>query len=56
MLKGKKVLIIDDNQPVAEMLQIILEREGGSIFTEHRGASGLEKAQSPMKLTSFLKK
>ena len=39
-----KVLIIDDNEPLLELAQLVLEREGRTVFTATTGAQGRELA------------
>lgn len=43
-MKGKKILLTDDDLAFTEMLAEILTEEGAEVLVEHDGASGLKKA------------
>jgi len=39
----KKILIIEDEEPLAEALKYTLDKEGYRVATAHDGAAGLER-------------
>ena len=43
--KSAKILVIDDDTSVTELIQVILEAEGCSVFKAHSGKEGLELAE-----------
>ncbi|MGE5573106.1 MAG: response regulator [Bacillota bacterium] len=42
----KKVLVVDDEAPILELVRFNLEKEGFSVFTATDGEEGLERARS----------
>ena len=42
---AKKILVIDDHQQTANLVSVILKREGYRVFTENSGAAGIETAK-----------
>ncbi|MBP9760405.1 MAG: response regulator [Candidatus Pacebacteria bacterium] len=44
-MKGKNILVIDDDIPFSEMISEILTEEGAQVFVAYNGAEGFEKAQ-----------
>jgi DNA-binding response OmpR family regulator len=38
----EKVLLIDDERPLLEMIEISLESDGYTVFTAENGAAGLD--------------
>ncbi len=42
---GMKVLLIDDNQDIRDLMRMMLEREGIFVYEGEDGASGLAKAR-----------
>ena len=43
-MKGKKILVIDDDVSFCDMLKEILEAEGADVLLEHDGVSGINTA------------
>lgn len=46
MTKEKKILLIDDEPDILELLSYNFEKEGYSVFTSKNGLEGIEKAKS----------
>lgn len=44
-MKEKKILLIDDEQDILEILSYNLEKEGYAVYTADTGAAGVEKAK-----------
>lgn len=44
-MKGKKILLIDDEQDILEILSYNLEKEGYQVFTANNGSEGIVKAK-----------
>lgn len=44
-MKAKKILLIDDEQDILEILSYNLEQEGYQVFTANNGNDGIKKAQ-----------
>lgn len=44
-MKGQKILLIDDEQDILEILSYNLEQEGYQVFTANNGNDGIKKAQ-----------
>lgn len=44
-MKQKKILLIDDEQDILEILSYNLEKEGYDVSTAHNGIEGIEKAR-----------
>lgn len=45
-MANKRILIIEDEKQLVEMLTMRLEKEGYDVISAHDGKSGLEKARS----------
>ncbi|MED1425532.1 cell wall metabolism DNA-binding response regulator WalR, partial [Bacillus altitudinis] len=41
---GKKILVVDDEKPIADILKFNLEKEGFEIVMAHDGDEAIEKA------------
>lgn len=48
MIKNKKILIVDDEKDIVELLQYNLEREGCKVFTANSGEQCLEKVNTKL--------
>ena len=44
-MSAKKILLIDDEQDILEILSYNLEKEGYEVFTANNGNEGIEKAK-----------
>ena len=44
-MKGKKILLIDDELDILEILSYNLEKEGYQVFTAYNGNEGIVKAK-----------
>ncbi len=45
-MEDKRILVIEDEKPIAEILKYGFEKEGFTVICAHTGASGLEAAES----------
>ena len=43
-MMGKKILVVDDEKPIADILKFNLEKEGFEIVMAHDGDEAIEKA------------
>jgi len=44
--KGKRVLVVDDEEALRDLLQIALKEEGYAVETARDGLEGLERLQN----------
>jgi two-component system alkaline phosphatase synthesis response regulator PhoP len=44
-MKDKKILLVDDEQDILEILSYNLEKEGYKVFTANNGNEGIAKAK-----------
>ena len=43
---AKKILVVDDEKPISDIIKFNLEKEGYSVVTAYDGEEALEKVES----------